>query len=118
VCVPDVRAAAVVAAGEASGFVAIAKRRGRALLGAFGLVALVLTAAGVYAVMSFAVRQRRREIAVRIAVGATRGQVVSAIMRGVRTVHSLLTSAVVAVLLVTAGMAALVPAPMLALCGY
>jgi ABC-type antimicrobial peptide transport system permease subunit len=48
---------------------------------ALGVVALALAAIGVAGVVSFGLGQRRREVAVRLAVGATAQQVIALMMR-------------------------------------
>jgi putative ABC transport system permease protein len=52
-----------------------------AVLLAFGVAALLVAAAGVYGVMASSVNQRRRELGIRVALGAVPGSLVSQIVR-------------------------------------
>jgi putative ABC transport system permease protein len=56
-------------------------RLSASLFGMFGGLGLLLSAIGIYGVMSYTVQQRRHEIAVRVALGATRGNVIGMVVR-------------------------------------
>ncbi len=60
----------------------VAERRFTALLlGAFGLVTVLLALVGIHGVIGYATTQRSHEIGIRVALGATRGDVTALVMR-------------------------------------
>lgn len=59
------------------------------LFGAFAMLAVLLAAAGVYGVTSYVVGQRRREIGIRIALGAVPSQILGNVLRSGMTLVSI-----------------------------
>jgi putative ABC transport system permease protein len=78
------------------------------LLGLFAAVAMLLAVVGVYGLMAYGVQRRRREIGIRMALGATRERVVRMVLSdGIRMVGVGVAAGVVAALGLTRLLASL-----------
>jgi predicted permease len=89
----------------------------RLLIGT-SLVALVLSLAGIYAVMSFTVAKRTREIGIRVALGASRRRVITAIFARPLTQVALGVVAGVGILLALTRLGNSQPIPMKLIAGF
>jgi ABC-type antimicrobial peptide transport system permease subunit len=80
------------------------------LVSILGMLALLLTAVGLYALLSYQISLRRREIAMRIAFGATRARVIQfTATQAARLVFTGLAVGIIGALLLQRMMAAFIP---------
>jgi putative ABC transport system permease protein len=99
---PDVPASGILTMDDRVSASLARPRLQAAVLGTFALLALFLAAVGTYAVMSYAARQRTREIGIRMAIGASSRAILALLLgRGFAVVGMGLAAGVVGALALT-----------------
>lgn len=66
---------------EHMSFPLLPARIAASMLGAFGVLAMMLAATGVYGMLAYAISRRTREIGIRVAIGARRTNIVQLVLR-------------------------------------